>query len=145
MSSEQPISVNFPVALSIISLIHLPIFILPYWACSMSITCCCVQLAWKVSQLQYSLLKPKEKCVLGCYIWILWKFRVSVAVSDGVWSNFQTCKPTFKPGSIQYCTISFFNEKLTYLMIFSEHPTSVIFPVSGSIVLLIHRPNFILP
>ncbi len=105
MLSEQPISVTFPVALSIVSLIHLPNFILPYWACVIRMTCCCVQLAWKVSQLQYSLLKPTEKHVAGCYGWILWNPENSPYESLIMHGEAQlTSRPkklTFKQTSLQ--------------------------------------------
>ena len=59
ISSEQPTSSSSLVSASIVLLIHLPNFILPYLALVIRMTCSGLHCALKVSQLQYSLVKSE--------------------------------------------------------------------------------------
>ncbi len=112
-------------------LIHRPNFILPYLADVIWMTCPWVQLAWKVSQLQKSLVKPREEmtkwkyAVVGLHI----QYLTFIPLCCRIHAVFMDGKLTTKP----------------YLMMFSEHPTSNNFPVLGSIASLMHLPNFMRP
>ncbi len=134
MSSEQPTSTGFSVSGLSVFLMHLPNLILPYCADVTWITCPCVQLALNVSQLQYSLLKPRNQRrnnVLSPHM-----------NSSSYWNL--TCL-LWLPMGFPFDQVSVYIRMCSYFMISSKHPMSTGFNVSGLRKFLMHLPNFILP
>ncbi len=135
--SLQPISSIWPVSIFIDFLIHLPYCILPYSALVMNTTCPEVQLALKVSQLQYCLLKPAEKYLSGFYRCLF----LLIASASATWKTYLELGFPFPRHPDRMAL----GNRKAYVMMFSLHPTSSISPVSGFIDFQIHLPYCILP